>query len=77
MLQHWGLQHKRVNREEIVFKFLLDSVHTVPFRKESLYVEKLAGNCLTPAGTAMLVTAFTDIACCTFRDRETAHQFVN
>lgn len=45
-------------------------LHTVPFGKDSLYVGKLAGKCSTLAGTEMLVTKFTKIACCTFRDRQ-------
>lgn len=68
---------KGVNREEIIFKFLLEGMHPVPFGKESLYVGNLAGNCLTSAGTETLVTTFADTACCTFRDRQLACEFFN
>lgn len=44
---------------------------------ESLYLRKLAGNSLTPAGTEMLVTTFTDIDGCTFRDRQIARKLFN
>lgn len=40
------------------------------FGKDSLYMGKLAGKYSTLAGTEMLVTKFTKIACCTFRDRQ-------
>lgn len=62
MLQHWGLQHKGVNREEAIFEFLLGSMLTAPFRKESLYVGKLALRCCQQSSAG--------IACCTFRDRQ-------
>lgn len=70
-------QREGVKREEIISKFLLESLHTVQFGKDSLYIGKLARNCLTPAGTEMLITTFTDIACCTFRDRQIACEFFN
>lgn len=66
----WHQLPGQCSSEDIISKFLLESLHTVPFGKDSLYVGKLAGKCTTLAGTEMLVTKFTKIACCTFRDRQ-------
>lgn len=66
----WHQLPGQCSSEDIISKFLLESLHTVPFGKDSLYVGKLSGKCTTLAGTEMLVTKFTKIACCTFRDRQ-------
>jgi len=40
--QHCRAKQKRVDGEKIIFKFLLENMHTVPFGKASVYGGKLA-----------------------------------